>query len=110
MNQKSNIAHLTEEIKVAIKDLVMTVVQEDVWVTYYGANDVHPKHLVYWICVQSDAEKRRLQNDQALYTNLRQLLTTHNYPSSGREGVRIGFESQETVDRVSNGNWWHHWK
>jgi len=38
------------------------------------------------------------------------LLKKHNYPIYALQFVYIGFESQETVDRESNGNWYHHFK
>ncbi len=110
MKRTSEIDELTERIEGAIKNLVSTVVKEEFWVTHYGANDIHPKHLVYWICVQTDQEKKRLSDDSQLYRSLRNLLTEHEYPISGRDEVHIGFESQETVDRESDGHWWHHWK
>lgn len=89
MTKKSEINEVTERIEGAIKDLISTVVQEAFWVTHYGANDIHPKHLVYWICVQSDREKKRLSDDSLLYRNLRNLLTEHKYPISGRDEVHI---------------------
>ena len=98
------------QIKDAISELAKTVAREPVSVTHYGAFDIHPRHLVYWICVQSDAERDRLAADESLRAALRQLLVTFDYPPEGREQVHIGFEAQETVDRESNGNWWHHWK
>lgn len=86
------------------------VARETFWVTHYGAYDIHPCYLVYWICVKTDAEKRRLEADASLLRALREVLAQHDYPVEGRESVHIGFESQETVDRESRGNWWHHWK
>lgn len=106
----SNIKVVTERIEKAMDAMIADVAKEKHSVTHYGANDIHPKHLVYWICVQSDTEKKRLQDDLALYRKLRSLLTEHQYPLEGRNEVHIGFESQETVDRESGGNWWHHWK
>ena len=106
----SNIKEVTERIERAIKDLVARYAQEKFWVTHYGANDIDPKYLVYWICVESDEEKKRLSDDNDLERRLRTLLIEHAYPVSGRDEVHIGFESQQTVDRESGGNWWHHWK
>lgn len=107
---KVDIQKITYRIEQAIKELLDEVTTEKFWVTHYGANDIHPKHLVYWICIESDEERRRLTNSYQLNTELKALLVLHNYPIEGRDGVRIGFESQETVDRESGGNWWHHWK
>ncbi len=104
------IKEVTERIEKAIGSMIAGVAKEKHWVTHFGSNDIHPKHLVYWICVLSDAEKKRLEGDAELRGKLRALLTEHQYPAEGRDGVYIGFESQETVDRESGGNWWHHWK
>ncbi|RBP47244.1 hypothetical protein DES53_10141 [Roseimicrobium gellanilyticum] len=106
----SPIAQVTNRIEREIEKIASEASKEKVWVTHYGANDIHPRHLVYWICVRSDHEKDRLQRDVLLNTRLRELLTIHNYPVEGREEVHIGFESHETVDRESGGNWWVHWK
>ena len=34
----------------------------------------------------------------------------HDYPADAQNNVHIGFESQETVDRESDGNWYLHFK
>jgi hypothetical protein len=101
---------VTLRIEAAMAAIAATESSEKTWVTHYGANDIHPRHLVYWICVQSDIERDRLRADSILATRFRDLLVEHDYPPEGRSGVLIGFESQETVDRESGGHWWHHWK
>ena len=101
---------VTGRIERAIRREMAGRTREKVWVTHYGANDIHPRHLVYWIVVQTDREKERLAADAALLATLRGLLVQYDYPAEGREEVHIGFESQETVDRESNGNFWEHWK
>ena len=97
-------------IQRAIERLAKTSAREPAWVTHYGAFDIHPRHLVYWICVKTDAERNRLRADEGLAARLRQTLVDYDYPWEGRDEVHIGFESQETVDRDSGGNWFHHWK
>ena len=104
---------LKETVDAIERDLTATVravAREELWVTHYGAFDIHPRHLVYWLCVKTDAEKHRLEADEMLMRQLREVLVRYDYPPEGREFVHIGFESQETVDRESGGNWWHHWK
>ena len=104
------IDQVTALIERAITDEVSRHAKEKFWVTHFGANRIHPKHLVYWIVVGSDHEKCRLEADSALMAALRSLLVKYDYPNEGRNGVHIGFESQETVDRESNGNFYYHWK
>jgi len=99
-----------DQIKSDIEDLVKPYCDEEFRVDWYGAYNINPKHLVFWICIKSDALKDRLKNNDILHRDLRSLLDKNDYPSEAREHVKMGFESQETVDRESNGNWYHHFK
>jgi hypothetical protein len=99
-----------ELIEQDLAKTVRAVAQEDVAVLHYGAFDIDARHLVYWVCVQTDAEKHRLESDAGLRARLRSLLIARDYPQDARESVHIGFESQETVDRESGGSWPSHWQ
>jgi hypothetical protein len=98
------------DIKDEMKLKVQSVCPERFWIWGFGAFDIDPKNLAYWICVKSDAMKKILQSDIHLQEDLRQILVTHNYPEEARSSVFINFESQETVDMESSGNWYHHLK
>lgn len=104
------IDEVTHRVKDAIADEMAHRTREKFWVTHYGANHIHPRHLVYWIVVQSDREKARLMQDAALARFLRGILETLDYPAEGRDGVMIGFESHETVDREARGDFWGYWR
>lgn len=93
-----------------IKSLVNPICEEKFWVEWYGAYDIDPKNLVFWICVQTDKTKKRFESDPNLSNNIRPLFENYNYPDQAREHVYIGFESQETVNRESNGDWYLHFK
>ena len=97
-------------IQRSLERLAKAAAREPLWVTRYGAFYIHPRHLVYWICVKTDAERDRLASDPNLVASLHHTLVECDYPLEGRSDVHIGFESQETVDRESEGNWWYHWK
>ncbi|MDR1153695.1 MAG: hypothetical protein LBL04_03210 [Bacteroidales bacterium] len=98
------------DIEDDIKKIIVFVCDEKFWISWYGAYDIDPKHLVFWICVETDEMKLKLQSNITLINKLRNLLIKHNYPEQARPFVYIDFESQETVDRESRGNWYHHFK
>ena len=101
---------VTRRVESAIKAIAGEVTREEHWVTHYGANDIHWRHLVFWICVQTDAERDRLRSQPELTERLRRTLHDARYPEEGIDGVFIGFESKETVDREAGGNWFLYWK
>lgn len=105
-----DIAATTEAAMALLREVAAAAVNEEHSVAHYGSNHIHPRHLSIWICVQSDRERDRLQADVALMQRLRQTLDAVDYPAEGRDEVFFGFESQETVDRESDGDWWQHWR
>ena len=60
-----------ESIKKDIKNLTSKFCNEKFSVAYYGAFDIDPKYLVYWICVQTDKVKHDLENNEFLRNDLR---------------------------------------
>lgn len=76
----------------------------------------------FWVAVPSDAERDRLLNDADLAARLQAHIAAIGYVDlarklHGEELARINsehlfrigvtYESQETVDRVYEGNWWY---
>jgi hypothetical protein len=70
----SPITKLVEEIAKAFTEAARAHVTEPFWVTHYGAVEIYPKHLVYWICVKSDAERDRLVQSTELKSRHRSIL------------------------------------
>jgi hypothetical protein len=105
-----SIEDLTLRIEGEMRSLALAHAKEKSWVLRFGANHIHPRHLVFVVCVLTDAEKKRLESDFEFLRQLRALLDKHDYPIAARKDVVIDFESQETVDRESGGNWYYHLK
>jgi hypothetical protein len=108
--RKSSLKRKVLEIKDDIIKTVKPHCSEKFFIFHYGAYDIDPDNLVYWICVKSDKMKTALINDTYLNQSLRRILINNNYPKDSIPTVHIGFESQETVDRESKGHWFYHFK
>jgi hypothetical protein len=93
-----------------IKKMIILHCKEKFWIEWYGAYDIDPKNLVFLICVQTDKMKKQLELESDLINSIRFLLNKYNYPDEAIKYVHIGFESQETVDRESQGDWYIHLK
>ena len=107
---RSEIENRVAKAVASMTRMVKREAREKSWVRYYGSPEVDPAALTFWVCVVTDKEKTRLKSHPTLVQDLRQQLKVHGYPAGAADAVHIGVESQETVDRVSNGNWWGHWK
>jgi hypothetical protein len=97
-------------IKDDLTDLAKKHCTEKFFIEWYGAYQIDPKHLVFWICIQSDKMKHELESNIDLNKDLRNLLAKNEYPVEAQKFVYISFESQETVDRESNGDWHIHFQ
>ena len=76
----------------------------------FGAYYIDPKHLVFIVGVQTDKEKGTLKANSLFAMSMQELLSTFNWPIQARSSIAFDVESQETVDRENNGNWWYHYK
>jgi len=106
-------SQLTKAVRRAEKrmcDIVSLKLGHRVTPLSYGSIDVDPGLLVIWIRVRNDEEKEQLTVDETLRESLRQELLEEGYPEEAALRAFIGFESQETVDRDSSGDWWGHFR
>ena len=96
-------------IESALKNLVRAEgVKPIVW--SFGAYYIDPKHLLFVVGVPTDEAKKNLKSNSSFMSSMRELLAKYNWPIQARPEVIFDIESQETVDRENNGNWWHHYK
>jgi hypothetical protein len=96
-------------IEAALRSLLKEAkIKPHVW--SFGAYFIHPKHLVFVVGVQTDIEKEKIKSDPDFNTAMKRLLVKFNWPEKARDNVVFDVESQETVNRENNGNWWYHYK
>ena len=103
---KRKVLNIVDDLKISIN----AAYKEIFWIDYYGAYDIDPKYLAIWICVKSDKTKLSLLSNQQIMNSLKEVLIKHDYPKEAIDLVHIGIESQETVERESDGNWYNHFK
>lgn len=108
--KKKSIKRKIFDIKDDIMRAISAVCEEKHSIYWYGSYDIDPKNLAFWICVNSDEMKNKLEQNKELKKQLKNLLIKYEYPQEAINDVFIGFESQETVDRESNGDWYLHFK
>jgi hypothetical protein len=77
---------------------------------YTGAYDIAPEHVFFGVHVKSDAERDRMNADAAIDKALHGLLERHGYPAHVIRIIGVRAESQETVDRDFEGDWFRAWR
>ena len=103
---KTKVASIVHDIEGEIR----LCCDEKFWINHYGEYEIDPKLLTIWICVKTDKAKLNLSSNKELKIRITSLLIKHDYPEQARSSVYVGFESQETVDRESGGDWYLHFK
>lgn len=74
---------------------------------HFGAVDIHPRHLAYWITTATDAQRDRLAGDSEMQDEFRRILMRAGYPADAILEVGFAYQSEETVQRDFGGNWFY---
>ena len=96
-------------IESAIKSLIKTENSKPI-VWSFGSYTIDPKYLTFVVGISTDEKRNQLRNNTEFNKSLKLLLAKFNWPKKARNYVTFDIESQETVDRETNGNWWYHYK
>jgi len=51
------------DIEEDIRSIIQPICKEKFWITWYGAYDIDPKFLVFWVCVESDKTKSKFNSN-----------------------------------------------
>ena len=74
-------------------------------ISMQGATSISPRYLSFSIKTTTDRERDLLRNDPEIINDFRKALRVARYPEEAIELVKLGVESQETIDREHAGNW-----
>ncbi len=77
---------------------------------YAGAYDIAPHHLFFGVQVKTDSERERMNADIRIDRTVRRILRERGYPAEAIPKIGARCESQETVDRDWEGNWYQAWR
>lgn len=78
-------------------------------ISHFGAYDIHPRHLVFCVQVKWDREMALLEKE-SLIRKAHTYLSEEGYPAHAVPETALRIDSEETVYRDYNGNWYHYYK
>ena len=80
---------------------------------FYGASCIHPRHLVTWYLFATDAELAEARRNGLTERNevlTRDYLGQRGYPAEALPQIRVGFTTDEDVQRTTGGDYWAYFK
>jgi hypothetical protein len=79
----------------------------DAHISSMGMSSIDPQYFCVLINVKTDSEKGQLLQDKELDNKIRQIALNAGYPAESVPLISFSIESQQTVDRDFNGNWFY---
>jgi hypothetical protein len=70
-----------------------------------GSLEAPPRFVALWVVTPGDSERDALRTDGALPERLKRLFVAH-FPAEAAPCPFVAFESEETVRRDYQGDWW----
>lgn len=105
----SSKSDILEKIRMIEKELKITVKNSynKVHVFSFGTVDSEPKYLSIWVVTKTDKEKNIIINTLDINKKFTDILIKIECPEDAKKHITFTVESQETVDREYEGNWWN---
>lgn len=107
MGEKERLAGIIGKAEAAFRDMAAARGHPVTGLFSFGAYDIHPRHLAFWLTFDRDGARDAFLADAALIGEMRAKLLDLGYPAEGVPHAGITAESQETVDRDFEGSWWY---
>lgn len=98
----AKIRMLEKELKIIVENSC-----NKVHVFSFGAIDSEPKYLTVWIVAETDNVKNIIINTLEINKKFEDILIKIDCHEDAKKHITFTVESQETVDRDYEGNWWN---
>ncbi|MAS92675.1 MAG: hypothetical protein CMO55_05705 [Verrucomicrobiales bacterium] len=92
-----------------IRDHLAGLGLENAGVSHFGSVDIDPRYLAICVQVSKDSEAK-VANREELLGLARTWLKEEGYPPEAADQIALRIDSEETVLRDYNGNWYHYYK
>lgn len=108
INRDEYLRDVINKVGEIVKNEMLSRGYEILFVFPIGAIEIDPKYLSYWFATKKDSDRDELLNKASEIKGLvHYYLEIDGYPNESIIYTSCTFESQETVERDFNGNWYY---